>query len=180
LEIEEGTGGGNIVKFWLIVESDVVSSHWAMVHWFSGATEGLDSVVEVWHEAFDSLIFVIVQALSGCGCDETLLKIPSKVIDDCGNHMKINNSLKKLVGSGMNTVIIEGVTSGLKHKSFSKSMSESEDIVTNQGGPDLKEFLSFRHHKVLQLCFHVIDFNSFFHVNQILESHELCDVVGCG
>jgi len=59
------------------------------------------------------------------------LKIPAKVFDDCGNHMKINDFLKKLVGSSMDTVIFEGVAGCLKHKSFSEGMSKSEDIVTN-------------------------------------------------
>lgn len=93
LEIEEVTGLGDIVEMWLVVEGDVISGHWAVVLWFFGATEGLDGIVEVWHEAFDSLIFVLDQALGGCGCDEAMLKIPAKVLDNCGDHMKINDSL---------------------------------------------------------------------------------------
>lgn len=152
---------GDVVEMWLVVEGDVVSGHWAMVLWFFGAAEGLDGIVEVWHEAFDSLVFVLDQAFGGCGCDEAMLKIPAKVLDDCGNHVKINDSLEKLVGSSMNTVIIEGVAGCLKHKSFSKGMGKAEDIVTDQGGPDLKELLSLLEHKVLHLCGHVLDFNSF-------------------
>jgi len=65
----------------------------------------------------------------------------------------------------MNTVIIEGVAGCLKHKSFSEGMGEAEDIVTDQSGPDLKELLSLLEHKVLHLCGHVLDFNSFLQVN---------------
>lgn len=151
LEIEEVAGLCDIVEMWLVVEGDVISGHWAMELRFSGATKGLDGVVEIWHEAFDSLIFVLDQALGGCGRDDAMLKIPAKVLDNYGNHMKINDSLQKLVGSGMNTVIIEGVAGCLKHKSFSKGMGEAEDIITDQGSPDIKELLSLLEHEVLHL-----------------------------
>lgn len=150
-----------------------------MVLWFSGAAKGLDGVVEVWHEAFDSLILVLDQALGGCGCDEAMLKIPAKVLDDCGNHVKIDGSFQKLVGSSMNTVIIEGVAGCLEHESFSKGMGQAKNIITDQGGPNLKELLSLLEHKVLHLCSHVLDFNRFLQVNQVLESYKLCDVIGC-
>ena len=84
------------------------------------------------------------------------------------------------MGSSVKTVIIEGVAGCLKHKSFSEGMGKAEDIVTDQGGPDLKELLSLLENKVLHLSSHVLDFNSFFQVYQVLESHELGDVVGCG
>jgi len=93
LEIEELTGLGNVVELWLVVEGDVISGHWAVVLWLMGASEGLDGIVEVRHEAFDSLIFVLIQAFSSCGCDDTMLKIPAKVFNNNGNHMKINDSL---------------------------------------------------------------------------------------
>jgi hypothetical protein len=93
LEIEEFTGLGNIVEMWLVVKGDVISSHWTMVLCLFGATKGFDGIVEERHEAFDSLIFVLIQALGSCGCDETMLKIPAKVLQNYGNHMKINDSL---------------------------------------------------------------------------------------
>ena len=53
--------------------------------------------------------------------------------------MKINASLQKLVGSDMNTVIIEGVAGSLKHKSFSKGMGKAEDPTDCTTEYDLTE-----------------------------------------
>jgi len=80
LEIEELTSLGNIIEMWLVVKGDVISSHWPMVLCLFGATEGFDGIVEERHEAFNSLIFVLIQALGGCSCDDTMLKIPAKVL----------------------------------------------------------------------------------------------------
>ena len=59
-------------------------------------------------------------------------------------------------------------------------MGESEDIITYQLGPDLEELLLFLEDKFLQLIGHVLDFDGFFHINQILKSDELGDIAGCG
>lgn len=139
--VEDGTSRGEVVHIFLRVESNVISRCWGVQAWSWGEAESFYYVIYMRGKLLNSLGLVLWKFFGSDPRDEVALQVPLHIFVEVSDHVQVNDLMENLFGSSICAVIFHGLDGSLEEETFSESLCQGDDLVTNHTHPYIIEFM---------------------------------------